>query len=90
VENAIYEAEGIAEVAVIPVPDDLLGSAIKAFVVPKDGASLNEKQLLIHCKKMLEEFAIPKYFEFRESLPKNASNKIDKLALKAELPRLNR
>ena len=84
VENAIYEAAGIAEVAVIPVPDDLLGSAIKAFVVPKDGLTLSEKQLLIHCKKMLEEFAIPKYFEFRDSLPKNASGKIDKLALKAE------
>ena len=84
VENAIYEAVGIAEVAVIPVPDELLGSAIKAFVVPKDGLNLSEKQLLIHCKKMLEEFAIPKYFEFRDSLPKNASGKIDKLALKAE------
>jgi acyl-CoA ligase (AMP-forming) (exosortase A-associated) len=90
VENAIYEAEGIAEVAVIPVPDEILGSAIKAFVVPKDGASLNEKQLFIHCKKVLEEFAIPKYFEFRDTLPKNASNKIDKLALKAELPRPRR
>jgi acyl-CoA ligase (AMP-forming) (exosortase A-associated) len=85
VENAIYEAVGVAEVAVISVPDDLLGSAIKAFVVPEDGSSLSEKMLLIHCKKVLEEFAIPKYFEFRDALPKNASGKIDKLALKAEL-----
>ncbi len=85
VENALYAAEGVAEAAVIPVPDELLGSAIKAYIVPKDGAGLTDKQLLLHCKKMLEEFAIPKYFEFRDSLPKNASGKIDKLALKAEL-----
>lgn len=84
VENAIYGAEHIAEVAVIPVPDDIQGSAIKAFVVPKNGTIPNEKQIFIHCKKVLEEFAIPKYFEFRDSLPKNASGKIDKLALKAE------
>ncbi len=85
VENALYAAEGVAEAVVLPVPDDLLGSAIKAYIVPKDGAAVNEKQLLLHCKKMLEEFAIPKYFEFRDTLPKNASGKIDKLALKAEL-----
>jgi long-chain acyl-CoA synthetase len=85
VENALYAAEGVAEAAVVPVPDDLLGSAIKAYIVPKDGAGLNDKQLLLHCKKMLEEFAIPKYFEFRDSLPKNASGKIDKLTLNAEL-----
>ncbi|HNQ02432.1 MAG TPA: AMP-binding protein [Syntrophales bacterium] len=85
VENALYAAEGVAEAAVLPVPDELLGSAIKAYIVPKDGADLTDKLLLLHCKKMLEEFAIPKYFEFRDSLPKNASGKIDKLALKAEL-----
>jgi len=90
VENALYAAAGVAEAAVLPVPDDLLGSAIKAYIVPKEGASLTDRQLLLHCKKMLEEFAIPKYFEFRDTLPKNASGKIDKLSLKAELQRLDR
>jgi amino acid adenylation domain-containing protein len=84
VENAIYEMEGIVEVAVIPVPDDILGSAIKAYIVARNGYHLTEKQLFLHCKKMLEEFAIPKYFVFRDSLPKNPSGKIDKLVLKQE------
>jgi acyl-CoA synthetase (AMP-forming)/AMP-acid ligase II len=84
VENAIYGMEGVAEVAVIPVPDDILGQAIKAYVVPKNGYVMNEKDLFLHCKKTLEEFTIPKYFEFRNSLPKNASGKIDKLTLKPE------
>jgi long-chain acyl-CoA synthetase len=84
VENALYSLEGIIEAAVIPVPDEILGQAIKAFVVLKQGYELGEKDLLLHCKKMLEEFAVPKYFEFRNSLPKNASGKIDKLTLKQQ------
>ncbi len=84
VENALHSLEGVAEAAVIPLPDEILGQAIKAFIVPKQGYTLGEKELMIHCKKNLEDFAIPKYFEFRESLPKNASGKIDKLTLKQE------
>ncbi|MCX5834891.1 MAG: AMP-binding protein, partial [Deltaproteobacteria bacterium] len=84
VENAIHELEGVDEVAVIPVPDEILGSAIKAFIVPRNGYRLTEKNVLSHCKRYLEEFVIPKYFEFRDSLPKNPSGKIDKLALKQE------
>ena len=85
VENILYGFEGVAEVAVIPVPDEILGSAIKAIIVPKKEAKLEEKELLIHCRKMLEDFAVPKYFELRKFLPKNGSGKIDKLLLKQEL-----
>ena len=84
IENALYGLEGIVEVAVIPVPDDILGQAIKAYVVQRNGYPLTEKDVLRHCKNELEEFAIPKYIEFRRSLPKNSSGKIDKLALKQE------
>jgi len=84
VENVIHELEGVDEVAVIPVPDEILGSAIKAFIVPRNGYRLTERSVLSHCKRYLEEFVIPKYFEFRDSLPKNPSGKIDKLVLKQE------
>ncbi|MDI6756235.1 MAG: AMP-binding protein [Thermodesulfobacteriota bacterium] len=84
VENVIHEIEGIAEVAVIPVPDDILGQAIKAYIIPKNGYVISEKDLFLHCKKNLEEFAIPKYFESRTSFPKTSSGKIDKLTLKKE------
>ncbi len=82
VENAIYEMDGVAEVGVVPVRDDLLGNAIKAFIVPREGHRLTPRELLYHCRKCLEEYAVPKYFEIRQSLPKNASGKIDKLVLK--------
>jgi len=82
VENAIYGLEGVVEVAVIPVSDDILGQAIKAFVVQRNGYPMTEKDVLRQCKKELEEFAIPKYIEFRDSLPKTSSGKMDKLSLK--------
>lgn len=84
VENAIYELDGVAEVAVVPVRDDLLGDAIKAFIVLRNGHQITPKDLLCHCRNCLEEFAVPKYFEIRKSLPKNASGKIDKLVLRTE------
>jgi acyl-CoA synthetase (AMP-forming)/AMP-acid ligase II len=84
VENVIYGLEGVAEAAVIPVPDDILGQAIKTLIVTRNGYPLTEKDVLKHCKKELEEFAIPKYIEFRDSLPKTSSGKIDKLTLKEQ------
>ncbi len=84
VEKAIQELEGIDEVAVVTLPDEILGRAIKAFIVPSNGYRLTEQNILSHCKKVLEEFAIPKYIEFRDTLPQNTSGKIDKLLLKEE------
>lgn len=82
IENALYALQGIAEAAVIPVPDAVLGSAIKAFVVPSKGHAIGEKDIIKHCRRVLEDFAVPRTVEFRDSLPKNASGKIDKLTLK--------
>lgn len=84
VENVLYKIEGVVEAAVIPVPDDILGQAIKAFVVIKNGYPITEREILKHCKNELEDFAVPKYIEFRNSLPKTSSGKIDKLTLKQE------
>ncbi len=85
VENVIYELPGVAAVAVVGVPDPILGQAIKAFVVTKN-PDLTEKQILAHCRARLEDFMVPRYVEFRDELPVNASGKIARreLAGKAE------
>jgi long-chain acyl-CoA synthetase len=80
VENILYNLPDIAEAAVIGVPDTICGQAIKAFVVSTSEA-LTETRILAHCRAHLEDFMVPKTVEFRDSLPKNASGKIDKLAL---------
>jgi len=81
VENILYELEDVVEAAVIGVPDEILGEAIKAFVVLKPESKLTEKDILSHCKNNLEDFMIPKYIEFRDSLPKTSTGKITKKEL---------
>jgi len=81
VEGVLYRLPGVVEAAVVGVPDELLGQAIKAFVVCGDDYHLTERDVLRHCAQHLEDFMMPKYVEFRDSLPKTASGKIHKSAL---------
>ena len=81
VENAIYAMEGVFEVAVVGVPDDVLGQAVKAFVTLKPGAQLTERDVIRHCLAQLESFMAPKYVEFVDALPKTDTGKIKKTGL---------
>ncbi len=81
VENAIHALEGVFEVAVIGVPDELLGQAIKAFVALKPGASLTPREVIRHCHTRLESFMVPKHVEFVDELPKTGTGKIRKTGL---------
>ncbi len=82
IENILCTLEGVSEAAVIGVPDEILGQVIKAFIVPKPNYSLTENDILRFCKENLENYMIPKYVEFLESLPKTPNGKIDKKKLK--------
>jgi len=79
-ENTLASMEGVAEVAVIRVPDDILGSALKAFVVTND-RDVTEQSVLRYCKENLEFLMVPKFVEFKDSLPKLDTGKIDKKRL---------
>lgn len=82
IENLIYEIKGVTEVAVVGVPDEILGQAIKAYIVMNQKL-ITEKDVLKFCTVNLEPFAIPKYIEFVESLPRTPHGKIDKKLLKS-------
>ncbi|MCP4712445.1 MAG: acyl--CoA ligase [Planctomycetes bacterium] len=84
VEEAMLEIDQIHEVAVIGVPDDTLGEAIKAVIVPRDQKSISEDNIKKQLKDKLPTYKFPKYFEFQESLPKNESGKILKEVLKKQ------
>ena len=81
VENAIYALEGVLEVAVIGVPDDVLGQAIKAFITLKPDAQITERDVIRHCLAHLENFMAPKYVEFVKELEKTGTGKIKKTGL---------
>ena len=82
VENVLCEMEGVAEAAVVGVPDEMLGQAIKAFVVWTGEPAASAAAVLHHCKRHLEPFMVPKEIEFRDTLPRTSTGKIDKKLLK--------
>jgi long-chain acyl-CoA synthetase len=82
VENVLYECEGVAEAAVIGVPDPVDGMAVKAYVVRRKDSDLTEKAVRKHCAARLENWLVPKVVQFRDELPKTESGKITRLALR--------
>ncbi len=78
IEDVIYAINGVAEVAVIGVPDSVLGSAIKAVVSLRNGSQLTQREILRQCREKLEDFMVPKFVEFQSSLPTTESGKISK------------
>ncbi|MBK7644948.1 MAG: acyl--CoA ligase [Planctomycetes bacterium] len=81
VENVLLALEGVLGAAVVGVPDELLGQVVRAFVVKRADSGLDEKSVLRHCSRALEDFAVPKRVEFLDELPKTPNSKIDKQAL---------
>ena len=82
VENALYDHPDVAECAVIGMPDARWGEVGKAVVVLRTGASTDPQGLLDHLASRLAKYKVPKAVEFRTALPRTASGKIRKSALR--------
>ena len=82
-EGVIAAHPGVAECAVVGVPDPHSGEAVKAYVVKRDPA-LTVAQLMDYCKHELTGYKKPKYIEFRNELPKTNVGKILRRALRDE------
>ena len=76
VEEVLYTFHTVREVAVVGVPDKGMKEAVKAFIILKEGESASAKEILDFCKEHLSPYKIPKFVEFKDSLPKSATGKV--------------
>jgi long-chain acyl-CoA synthetase len=84
IEEILYQNPKIKEAAVIGITDTHKGEVPKGFVVLKDGLSATEHEIIQYLRDRLAPYKIPKFIEFRATLPKNSTGKILKRVLKEE------
>jgi acyl-CoA synthetase (AMP-forming)/AMP-acid ligase II len=82
VEQALAQLDGVAESAVIGVPDKLLGEVGKAYIVAR--GALSEEDVVGYCKRNLANYKVPRHVELRADLPRNPSGKVLKRVLREE------
>ncbi len=82
IENIIYKINGIREVAVLGIPDEIMGESIVVFVTSHEPFNVSEKEIQRQCMAHLESFMIPQKVIFLEEMPKSTNGKIDKKELK--------
>jgi len=81
VEDVLHAMPGVAEAAIIGVPDEVLGAAIKAVIRLQVGVHRTAEQVIHWCSLNLENFMVPKFVDFQGEFPKIANGKIDKREL---------
>ncbi|GAA4527827.1 FadD3 family acyl-CoA ligase [Amycolatopsis samaneae] len=84
IEQALARLDGVAESAVVGVPDHRLGEVGKAHVVLRRGHELSTEDIIAYCKENLANYKVPRYVEFRDGLPRNPSGKVLKRVLREE------
>ncbi|HVP80367.1 MAG TPA: long-chain-fatty-acid--CoA ligase [Thermodesulfobacteriota bacterium] len=82
VENVICDNPKVLEVAVVGVPDPVMGEVVKACIALKPGENATEGEIKQFCAKHLADYKVPKFVEFMPSLPRNPAGKVSKPELR--------
>lgn len=85
VEDVLYELPGVQEAVLVGVPDAVLGMALRAVIVRREGQPLEATEVVRHCAARLEDYMVPQQVEFRDALPKTDTGKLSRRALLEEL-----
>ena len=90
IENQLFEMEGVAQVAVIGVPDERMGEVGMAFIVPEEGAELTADAVIAWCREHMANYKVPRFVELVSELPMNATGKVTKFTLRERAQQLGR
>ena len=83
VEDCLYQHPAVAEVAVIGVPHEKWGETVKALVVARPGAAVDEAELIAFCRDRMAHYKCPTSIELRDALARTATGKLQKFKLRA-------
>ena len=84
VEQALMRMDGVADVAVVGVPDERMGEVGKAYVVRAPGAEVSADDVVVFAKERLANFKVPRQVELTDALPRNLSGKVLKTELRKQ------
>ncbi len=85
IENMLCSLAGVAQAAVIGIPDERLGEVACAFIIPGPGADLDADAISSWCKDNMANYKVPRVVKLVDSLPTNASGKVLKTELRAQV-----
>jgi amino acid adenylation domain-containing protein len=81
VEAALYACPAVREAVVLPVPDELLGSRLRAVISANGSGALTRLEVVEHCRRRLPGYMVPDVVEFCEALPRTSTGKVDRARL---------
>jgi len=84
IDEVLYQHPKVAEAVAVGIADEYRGETVKAFVVPREGETITEEDIITFCKEKLAAYKAPKMVEFRSELPKSAVGKILRKVLRDE------
>lgn len=82
IEEFLYKLDGVKDVQVAGIPSPKYGEAVAAFIILKEGANLQESDIIDFCRNKISRYKIPKYIFFIDEFPMTGSGKIQKFKLK--------
>jgi amino acid adenylation domain-containing protein len=86
IEAALLSHPGVREAAALAIPDEEVGSRLKAIVAPHSAGTLSAKELQQHCATRIPKYMIPEQIELRDTLPKTSTGKVDRIQLSRTQP----
>jgi len=84
IEEVLNAHPKVLESAVIGIPSEFSDEEVKAYIIPKDGVVIRPAEIFDWCEKRLARFKVPRYLEFRESLPNTPTHRVEKYRLRQE------